>query len=1252
MGSMDARARSTIWEPQPQPVTGASVPARAGQRRRWWPLLLPLAVALLWSDAVQASSAGPCVSAEARAALTCAGPGLSQSATKHTPLRFNAPRPEGPTKSKTQPKVNRPSRLTQPPPRGGPQLREVERQLLIQEISNVTRLYKATPVGHRDRPRLMRRLADNYVELEAATFREQVESEEGARQAKRRSPQRAAALRKKALAAAKVVHRARQRAIAFYGRLAEQHPQYCQFPHQPKLANRGCTDEVLYYLAFEHERAGDQAKARDAYLELIGQWPRSKYVPNAFLAFGELYFTEGQQDPTRWSLAQQAYQKVLAHRAPGNELWGYAQYKLGYVHWNQGRHASALDAFVKVIRFGARHPKLPNTRGLVQAARRDLVPVYAQKGNPKRAYDFFQPLSGDKAGQSARTFAMMEELGRVMMDTGHYADAITLYRDLLDRNDGPSSCDYWGQISKATMAHHSGKKAPVVAALKDQLAAYQTSTKASYPAASKQRCANVTAALLSETAMAWHIEAVGSGGVKGTNDPRTKAAAAQLYRWVSAHFTAQQFASFTFPRIVKEDWPTLASLRYAHADLLYAQQQWAQCGPAFDSAYEADPQGPHAAEALFAAAVCFHKLFGSMHAGEAHRRTAGALTQSSERYQPRQLGEAQAQMLRAFDRYVCELRPPKGNPVAMEQYVEVKLARARTYYEAAHYDKAALAFRDIALHHSQFDAGIFAANLYLESTNIMRNQWGKDSCVADMGQALPKLVKLYCAPGDDEAQTDQCGTLAQVGQDLDRITAEMLVRTADRGGPEATDQYIAAGELYVKIWRRHGEQACRDDLPSCSGMGEVLYNAAQAFQAAHLLARAIRLRELLAHPDNHLATTTAARRAQYELGANYQAIAVYDKAASWYERFALENAKQTKAPEALSDAVVLRLGLGQAQKALADAKHFTRLYGSSKPQQAAQIAFAIGAHHVDRGAHRTAARTLGRALPQIEAHGTADVRLQAHAMLGRVQAELENHGKAATHFGRVLSEGRDMAKLKQAIGGGSDPAARRQRRLGKALMAIGEARFYFAEQERAKVDALLFPKYRGPGTRKDVERFVQTKVGAWLDAKVPAIERATAAYAEVVELNDPEPPPRWAIASGAAVGDLWGGLVADFIRAPYPKQWDQPGTIPGSQPATHWHELRAKYQAELARKAAPFKRTAKEAYITCLEYGILYQYFDGELRGCEKWLADNYPAELHVVDEFRGAPTRVSSGLAERPRALAADGKPVGDRRRAQKAQR
>jgi hypothetical protein len=68
-------------------------------------------------------------------------------------------------------------------------------------------------------------------------------------------------------------------------------------------------------------------------------------------------------------------------------------------------------------------------------------------------------------------------------------------------------------------------------------------------------------------------------------------------------------------------------------------------------------------------------------------------------------------MVQAFNRYVCYITPKEGDAEAKEQYVEVKYARARTYFESQHWEEAALGFRDIALNHPDHDAGIFAAQL-------------------------------------------------------------------------------------------------------------------------------------------------------------------------------------------------------------------------------------------------------------------------------------------------------------------------------------------------------------------------------------------------------------------------------------------------------------------------------------------------------------------------------------------------------------
>ena len=63
-------------------------------------------------------------------------------------------------------------------------------------------------------------------------------------------------------------------------------------------------------------------------------------------------------------------------------------------------------------------------------------------------------------------------------------------------------------------------------------------------------------------------------------------------------------------------------------------------------------------------------------------------------------------MLTAFNRYICYIKPPANDKEAQEQYVEVKYARARVYFESQHWEEAALGFRDVAMNHAEKDAAI------------------------------------------------------------------------------------------------------------------------------------------------------------------------------------------------------------------------------------------------------------------------------------------------------------------------------------------------------------------------------------------------------------------------------------------------------------------------------------------------------------------------------------------------------------------
>lgn len=1221
-----------------------------------------VAVAACAITSTPATAADTCVTQAAKDALAaCPGGKLQVSMGKKPQVSFKSA-PQGVSLKKrddlTKPTNPSASQSSAQRDERRSRLAPKVRSLLVTEIQGLESLFASTPKNAPDRPKLMRRLAEGYVELESAAFRDKTENQIKADEAKRKNPKATAGFKNEAAKADKILVAARQAAIKYYTLLKSQYPKWCQSTNASDPAkSTGCTDEVLYYLAYEYEQAQQLDQARKVYFELIQNWPQSKYIPNAYLAFGELFFNEAQGDPSKWALAEKSYLEVTKYPAPDNKVWGYAHYKLGYVYWNQGDFARAISEFKKTIEYGQQYAQLPNAAQLAVAARRDIIPVYALAGDPKRSHDFFKPLSGDTGGSNEKTIKMMDDLGQNYLDTGHYREGIELYQDLMKRDRGPRYCVYQGHITEATLAMKSGNKDSIVSELNRQLEVYQGYDKEGHPADMKLKCANITAGVLTETAMAWHLEAVGSGGVRGTGDKKTMALAAQLYDKVVNNFKQEQFAKFEFPRIIKEDWPNIFKIKYAMADLLYFQKDWEKCGPAFDSVVAEDPNGPQAAEAAYASVLCYQNIYTEKHKDGSDKKGGGNLPTSATgksekdkkaadkaKFAPKDFTDSQKGMITAFNRYICYIKPPDSDKEAQEQYVEVKYARGRTYFEAQHWEEAALAFRDVAINHSDKDVGIYAAQLYLESLNVLGGNMDppRPSCYEDMAQDVPTFIDKYCTGGKEKNNAEQCGILIRIQRDIERLRAEKLVEKADKtGGVDALKDYEKAATAYMDMWKKYSEKACEEKQPACERAEEVLYNAAKAFQAARLIAKSIAARRILIDPKYNLHNTELAKKSIYEIGGNYQAIAVYDEAANWYERFARENPKMDKAGEALQDAVVLRLGLGQEDQAIKDAELFNKNYGRAKPAQAAQIAFAVGAHYIDKESWDEARKRLSSAMSQIDRNATFDLQVQAHAMLGRVYVQLKNASQAQGEYNKVRGYWKSPEEAQKKVDAVGGDQGEKMRRLGKTLTAVGEAYFFFAEQKRKDVEKIKFPEYKGQGTRDDVMKHIKTKVADWVKKKRAAIEETEKEYLKVVQLQ-PEPPPRWVIAAGSRVGQMWSKFVAEFRAAPIPKEWKQNGPIPGIPDLT-WEDIRFTYYSNLDEASEPQKQQAKAAYKTCLNYSVKYQYFDEYSRACEVWLSKNYPAEFHLIDEFRGSPSRINSGLSERSAPLNLDGTPFRD---------
>ena len=143
---------------------------------------------------------------------------------------------------------------------------------------------------------------------------------------------------------------------------------------------------------------------------------------------GDAELDAATRDPGRLANAKPHYEAALT--PPDNPLYGYAAYKLAYVYWNLSDFDHALVMFKKAIDFGAAHPEVQGAKTIRDAALRDVVPVFAIRGDPARAYDFFRMLSHD----DARALDMLDKLGRTYEDTGKLSDAKAIRAELKRRD--------------------------------------------------------------------------------------------------------------------------------------------------------------------------------------------------------------------------------------------------------------------------------------------------------------------------------------------------------------------------------------------------------------------------------------------------------------------------------------------------------------------------------------------------------------------------------------------------------------------------------------------------------------------------------------------------------------------------------------------------------------------------------------------------------------------------------------------------
>jgi hypothetical protein len=365
------------------------------------------------------------------------------------------------------------------------------------------------------------------------------------------------------------------------------------------------------------------------------------------------------------------------------------------------------------------------------------------------------------------------------------------------------------------------------------------------------------------------------------------------------------------------------------------------------------------------------------------------------------------------------------------------------------------------------------------------------------------------------------------------------------------------------------------------------------------------------------------------------------------------------APEALAEASLLRLGLGDVDRAEADALALERAYGTKRPDLVARVTLARARRLAGLGEWDDLRDLLTRTLPALDRRAALDDRLEARVLLGRALVNLGKPEEAAA---------RHRLAVALAKGGALGERGRE---------AVGEALFRLAEVEREKAARIALAPYEGKGDRESVIRYLDGPAAQWMRRERNALELAEVAYQRVFGLDPPlpappappppppgpgmigllnsggdpnaptapwtqdpidlqhtppPPSPRWAIAAAARMALSWGAFVSTVRGLPIPREQRAHGRAPGAGDP-RWEELRATFVCGFTEPPDErLKQRAKHACETALGLALAHHIADEHTRACEAWLSKNYGAEWHVLDELR---PKIASPFAAGPFAPA-----------------
>lgn len=1060
-------------------------------------------------------------------------------------------------------------------------------------------------------------------------------------------------------------------------------------------------DSAIYFYAFELGQLKREAEMQDAYLRLIREYPTSRYIPNAYLSFADYKFGQNQIPD-----ALKLYQRIV-DGYKDSPVYAYALYKMGWCYLNptgtaEPEYRKSLEMFVQTIKatLTGKAGSEANAKQLRRDARRDLVKAYVHSGKPSAAWAFFQRVGNGPKKSENMDRKMMELLAVAYFGEGMYVESSSIYKTLQSENSGDASrCEWQARIVVNALATDDKDiQWKETNRLVDYWGEYRDSK---FKKSTKKKCRDEARDTMRQMATVWHDEA------EKTRKLDTYDLSEKAYQAFMENFPEDKDAY---------------EMQYYYAEILWAQGtnnynskdratqeaglvKFRAAHDEFVKVLKRKPKGKYTKDAAYAqmlamknaleydetggkAKACKVNTEGVCVFRDKKKRkkvtSKDAKTDTATDYPESAYTDNEQAMLSAYDIYQKYITDSKDKELPKIQYHRAKLMMIHNKFAEA---KPVL--EKIV---TKFDGQIYAAWAAEMLIDLLVIKWtDKDNTPEDTvaaGEELEKWAlamqkaKLWKHEESSRIRENVPTYLAGIGWKK----AEAYQEIGKAGNPEG---YVKCAETYVQVYNDFEDHDRADTL---------LFNAARCYEAAFLVGKAIQARNILLdrHKDSdHYQQTLM------ELGLNYQGIAFYEKAAGRFEEFADKYTKDKFTPEALQNAYLFRLGLGDEAKAQENLSDYESLYRRKDPKTAAKIYWSKHDLLDSDEAKLNHAREF---IKRYGSKGGTDRRVVAEAAVGQIlwrqscskdllydscisiKRKKANAGEKTREKARKLRKkakkkknelakfcgnptqgivtvhSRDGKKAGQAQGHFStalklsskkpDIPAAEIERVEAYKNAVGMAMVYSADNKYEEYLTNTMPEgldftvedYKKdsgiPKWEKEYKEQVARKEDSSKRFK-EFFEKKVAAAKDLQERYAKvkgSQSPYWVLAAAARSAVTMQNFADQLYRAEVPRSFKV-------------EEQVFAYCDALADQAALPQKLANDAFTYCLERSTEFQFFNEFSRMCEEELQQRDPDKFPATNEMFGTSVYTDSRLDVVGVQTSLDGeKPTATKKKAKKA--